>query len=269
MTARPKPCGLPVSVTSTSKRPAWSVSAILTGSAGQCCRCASTALEHASPTASRTSSSMSSATPLRLATAVATRRAVRTCAGSAVKLTSTVGIRVSGVSRRLLLGLSCLDGLVDRVVDAEHLRQARDPEDLENPLLRADQIQGAVMRPDPLQAADQHTQAGGVEELDLLHIHHELIEAGVDQLDEKLTQARRGVDVDLAFHVDDLDPILGVVIQLQIHKILQRHAVKGLSVQPELERARSRHLPARIQSRSEVMSIPDRSSRHSPPLMTH
>src|SRR5262252_8397744 len=221
MTARPKPAGCPVSVTSTSKRPAWSVSAILTGSAGQCSRCASTALEHASPTASRTSSSMSSATPLRLATAVATRRAVRTCAGRAVKLTSTVCIRVSGVSRRqpaATFGLSCLDGLVDRVVDAEHLGQARDPEDLENPLLRADQVQGAVMRPDPLQAADQDTQAGGVQELDLLHIHHELIEPGVDQLDEKLTQARRGVDVDLAFHVDDLDPILGVVIQLQIHK---------------------------------------------------
>ncbi len=81
-----------MSVTSTSNRPPWLVSAIRTGSAGQCSRCASTAREQASPTASRTSSSSASATPLRLATAVATSRAVRTCAASGVKLTSTVAI---------------------------------------------------------------------------------------------------------------------------------------------------------------------------------
>src|SRR5690349_22845823 len=49
-------------------------------------------------TASRTSSSSASSTPLRLATAVATSRAVRTCAGSGVKLTSTVAI--GGAGRR-------------------------------------------------------------------------------------------------------------------------------------------------------------------------
>ena len=48
--------------------------------------------EHASPTARRTSSSSASATPLRLATAVATSRAVRTCAGSGVNVISTVAI---------------------------------------------------------------------------------------------------------------------------------------------------------------------------------
>src|ERR1700735_470324 len=74
------------------------------------------------------------------------------------------------------------------------------------------------MCPHSLEAADQHPEPGGVEELDLLHVHHELVKAVVHQLDQKLAQTRRGVDVDLAFHVDDLDPILGVVIQLQIHK---------------------------------------------------
>src|ERR1700727_641484 len=44
------PC--PASVTTTSKRPPEAVSSILTGSAGQYCRCASTAREQASPTAS-------------------------------------------------------------------------------------------------------------------------------------------------------------------------------------------------------------------------
>src|SRR6266571_2094690 len=131
------PGSAPVSVTSTSNLPAESVRAILTGSAGQYKRWASTAREHASPTASLTSSSSASSTPLRLATAVATNRAVRTCAGSGVKLTSTVGI--SGHAPLLLLGFSRRDGLVHGVVDAEDLGEAGDPEDLQYPLLRADQ----------------------------------------------------------------------------------------------------------------------------------
>src|SRR3984885_7647383 len=264
ITASPKPCGRPVSVTSTSNRPAWSVSAILTGSAGQGSRCASTAREQASPTASRTSSRSASSTPLRLATAVATSRAVRTWAGRAVKLTSTVGM--SAVSQRLLLGLSGGDRLVHRVVDAEHLGEPGDPEDLENPLLRAHHFERPIVGPDPLQAADQDPKTGGVEELDLFHIHDELVETGVDQLDQQLTQAWRGVDVDLAFHLDDLDSILAVVIQLQIHKSSSAMRL-GQSVPPRAAPG-PEHTPgramllARIQSRSEVMSIPDRSWRH-------
>ncbi len=48
------------------------------------------------------------------------------------------------------------DGLVHRLVDAEDLRQPGDPEDLQYPLPRADQIQRPVVRTHPLQAADQH-----------------------------------------------------------------------------------------------------------------
>ena len=74
--------------TVTTNRSPESVISILTGSAGQCRRCTSTAREQASPTASRTSSSSASSTPLRRATAAATSRAVRTCAGSGVNVTS-------------------------------------------------------------------------------------------------------------------------------------------------------------------------------------
>src|SRR5437764_10305137 len=173
-----------VLVTTTSNRSPAPVRATLTGSAGQCSWCTSTAREQASPTARRTSSSSSSSTPLRRATAVATSRAVRTCAGSGVKVTFTVAIGSAGSRRALLLELRGRDGPVHRLVDAEHLRQPGDPEDLEDALLRAHQIQGAVVRPHPLQAADQHAKPGGVEELDLLHVDDELVVVLVNEIDE-------------------------------------------------------------------------------------
>src|SRR6516162_7757602 len=90
----------------------------------------------------------------------------------------------------LLLGLLGRDGLVHRVVDAENLRQPGDPENLEYALLRADQIQGAVVRAHALQAADQHSETGGVEELYLLHVDDELVVVLVDEIDEQLTEPR-------------------------------------------------------------------------------
>src|SRR6266536_1770400 len=266
ITARPKPTGIPGSsapwtrvalpcplapvvapcrvalpagawsLTTTTNRSPWSVISILTGSAGQCRRCASTAREHASPTASRTSSSSASSTPLRRATAVATSRAVRTCAGSGVNVTSTVAISEAlfglyGFRPALLLGLLGRDGIVHRVVDAEDLRQPGDPEDLEYALLRADEVQGAVVGTHPLQAADQHAQAGGVEELNLVHVDDELVVVLVDQIDEELTEPWRRVDIDLAFDVDDLDAVLVVVTQLQIHESSSAmHGVMATSV---------------------------------------
>jgi hypothetical protein len=97
-------------------------------------------------------------------------------------------------------------------------RQLGDPEDLQDPLLRADQIQRAVKRPHPLQAAGQHPQPGGAEEPDLVQVDDELVVVLAGQIDEQLTQPRRGVDIDLALDVDDLDAVLGVVTQPQIDK---------------------------------------------------
>jgi hypothetical protein len=57
-----------------------------------------------------------------------------------------------------------------------------------------------------------------VEELDLLHVHHELVMPVVHQFNKQFTQPGGGVDVDLALNVDDLDAIPGVVVKLQIHK---------------------------------------------------
>src|SRR5207247_8141062 len=111
------------------------------------------------------------------------------------------------VTRALPAALGC-DGLVHRLVDAEDLRQPGDLEDLQYPLLRADQIQRAVVGPHPLQAPDQHPEAGGVEEPDLVQVDDELVVALADQVDEQLTQPRRRIDIDLALDVDDLDAVL-------------------------------------------------------------
>src|SRR5436190_23690597 len=120
-------------------------------------------------------------------------------------------------TRSLPAALRGRDGLVHRLVDAEDLRQPGDLQDLQDPLLRADQIQRAVVYPHPAQAPDQHPEAGGVEEPDLAQVDDELVAALADQVDEQLPQPRRRVHIDLALHVDDLDAVLVVVTQLQIH----------------------------------------------------
>src|SRR5215467_1690630 len=205
-----------VFVTTTSNRSRAPVSATRTGSAGQYSWCTSTAREQASPTASLTSSSSASGTPLRRATAVATSRAVRTCAGSGVNVISTVAIVWDGAAS--LLRLPRGNGLVHAVVDAEDLCQPGDPEYFKDALLGAHQVERAVVGTNALEPADEYAQAGGVEELHLLHVHHQLVVTTIHQIDKKLTQPRGGIDIDLALDIDDLDPIRRVMLQLQVHK---------------------------------------------------
>jgi hypothetical protein len=69
--------------------------------------------------------------------------------------------------RSLPAALRGRDGLVRGLVDAEDLRQSGDLQDLQDPLLRADQIQRAVVGPHPPQAPDQYPEAGGAGEPDL------------------------------------------------------------------------------------------------------
>ncbi len=91
--------------------------------------------------------------------------------------------RVARATRSLPAALRGRDGLVHRLVDAEDLRQPGDLQDLQDPLLRADQVQRAVVGPHPLQAPDQHPEAGGVEEPDLVQVDDELAAAPADQVE--------------------------------------------------------------------------------------
>src|SRR5262249_436348 len=238
------------------------LSATRTGSPGQYSWCTSTAREQASPTASLTSSSSASGTPLRRATAVATSRAVRTCAGSGVNVISTVAIGWDGAAS--LLRLPGGDGLVHAVVDAEDLRQPGDPEDLQNAFLGAHQVERAVVGTDALEAADEHPQAGGVKKLHLLHVHHQLVVTTVHQIDKKLTQPRGCIDIDLALDIDDLDPIRRVMLQLQVHKSSRtmRSSCHRLRWRPARCLPQGMGPPARIQSRADVMSTRVHATRH-------
>src|SRR3954447_25997598 len=73
------------------------------------------------------------------------------------------------------------------------------------------------MGADPLEPTDEDTEAGRVEELDALHVHHQVVLAAAHEVDELLTQLRRRVDVDLATHDDDGAVTLGPGRQGQVH----------------------------------------------------
>ena len=130
--------------------------------------------------ASRTSSSSSSATPARRATAAATSRTVRTYAGSGEKASWTVDIADEEgsrrrSSRRRAACAAAGGGVLDRAVDVEHRVQAGDPEDLQQPLVRAHQAERAVAGPQPPVRADQHAEPGGVEELHPAQVDHDVL----------------------------------------------------------------------------------------------
>src|SRR4051794_9865883 len=89
-----------------------------------------------------------------------TRRARATNSGRA-------GISSSMAESTTRPSLSLLgDCGVDRVVDREHLGEAGDLEHLEDAVLRAHEAEVTVVAADPLQPADEHAEAGRVEELD-------------------------------------------------------------------------------------------------------
>ena len=89
--------------------------------------------------------------------AVAPRRSGRgqpwsvTCTGSGVNVTSTAAWPT--LPRRLL----GRNSLIDRLVDAEDLRQPGDLEDLQYPLLCADEVHRAVVGPHSLHCANQNS----------------------------------------------------------------------------------------------------------------
>jgi hypothetical protein len=129
---------------------------------------------------------------------------VRTWAGRALNVSSTVAVGFLG--------------LVHRGVDPEDLGQPGDAEDLQDALLCADELQGAVVRAHALQPANQDAEPGRVQEVHLLHVHEQVEVTLVDQIDQELTQPRRSVHIDLTLDLDDGEATLGAMVQLQIHR---------------------------------------------------
>src|SRR4051794_2065119 len=150
--------------------------------------CASMAFVQASETASFRSSMRSSARTRRVdATEDTTKRTSATNSGRAGMSSSRTCSTWSATS----------DGGVDRVVDGEDLGETGDLEHLQDAVLRAHQREVAVVAAESLQAADQHAEPGGVEEVDAFEVDDDLVLALTDQLDELLAEPGRRVDVDL------------------------------------------------------------------------
>src|SRR5690606_12494956 len=109
------------------------------------------------------------------------------------------------------------DGRLDGLVNREHLGQTGDPEDLQDALLRAYQVQRAVVGAYPLQTSDQDAQTGGVKELHAGHVHHDVVSARIDQLRKLLAQPRSRIYIDLAGDFHDGPAVLRPGRQRQIH----------------------------------------------------
>src|SRR5439155_20518050 len=140
-------------------------------------------------------SSSSSATPARRATATPTSRAVRTWAGAGENDSRTVGM-ASGQLARVWARRG--GRRLDRVVQREHPVESRDPEDLQQSLVPADEGEAATGRTQALERTNEHAEPRRVEELHRTQVDHHAAGTSLHQLDEAFPQPRRGVHVDLA-----------------------------------------------------------------------
>src|SRR5689334_24772432 len=66
-------------------------------------------------------------------------------------------------------------------MDVEDLGQTGDPEDLQQPFLRTDQGQRPVVGAHPFQSADEHSEAGGIQELNAFQVQDEVVGPVVDE----------------------------------------------------------------------------------------
>src|SRR3954463_6487273 len=108
-------------------------------------------------------------------------------------------------------------------MDGEHLGEAGDAEDLQQAGLGADQLHGALVGAHLLQAADEYAEPGGVEEVDVLHVDHQLVVTVTDELGDLVAELRRRVDVDLPADGDNRATVHLAGLQRKIH---------GLSSEP-------------------------------------
>src|SRR5438552_4323951 len=109
------------------------------------------------------------------------------------------------------------EGLVQGPVDREDLGQAGDVEDLEDAVLVRHELHRAFLVLHSFQPADEHTEAGGVEEVHFLHVDDDVRRAALHEVDQGLAEAGSGVHVDLASERDDAGAVLRPGLDVEVH----------------------------------------------------
>src|SRR5579884_154430 len=139
------------------------------------------------------------------------RSATRTAARLRKPARSVLGGRLRGVQLR--------DRLVARAVDREHAVEPRDLEDLRDVAVAADERELAVVRAQPLDAADEHAERRRVDERRVGEVDDDLPAALADHLEQLLLELGRRVEVDLAGerdHVGVVGQLLGLDVEVHV-----------------------------------------------------
>src|SRR4051794_5150861 len=89
-------------------------------------------------------------------------------------------------------GSEARERLFARLVDREDAIQSGDLEDLRDVLIRADECERAAGGTQALDAADEHTERGRVDEGRLRQVDDKMLLAVLDHLDETLLELGRG-----------------------------------------------------------------------------
>jgi hypothetical protein len=95
------------------------------------------------------------------------------------------------------------DGVGDRGVKCEGVREPGDQEDLQDPAAAGHEIERSLAHAQPFEAAHQGTETCRVEEIYAAQVRDDMTGAVVDEADDALAQLRGGVHIDLARDLQD------------------------------------------------------------------
>jgi hypothetical protein len=102
-------------------------------------------------------------------------------------------------------------------VDRENPVEPSDRQHLRDPGWHGREVEVAAMGPHPFQGADEHAEASGVDELDLLEVEHKHPGAVGDQGHDLLAHAWRGRNVDLTAQGHHWRPATITELEPEIH----------------------------------------------------
>src|SRR6266540_3771631 len=120
--------------------------------------------------------------------------------------------------RRLVGRLELGDGLVAGGIDGEDAVEAGDLEDLGDVAVAADERQLTVVRAQPLDTADEHTESRRVDERRVAEVDDDLLAALADHLEQLLLELRRRVEIDLAGERDHIRVVSQLLcLDVEVH----------------------------------------------------